>query len=213
MESPAQHVWYVRGTRLDNGLHEVTAFVGAEHDDGTVVDVDIDDLVGHPHLWRAAAGERGVITVTLSASAAIGSPDLWFVNVNEPRSSPAATNLVAFASDHVTAGTIIDKFAFASLGVDNNDQAGAIRWYPGTGVIHQIFVAEKWRRQQVGTALLYTASAFHQANGWPGHLRADGRRTELGQRLAAALKHPSRVAPLSETMPPMDPAASADAAT
>jgi hypothetical protein len=58
----------------------------------------------------------------------------------------------------------------------------------------------------VAGALLYTASAFHQAQGWPGKLHGDGRRTALGQALLGGIRHAHRASPLTETMPPMDPA-------
>jgi hypothetical protein len=74
--------------------------------------------------------------------------------------------------------------------------------------VHQVYVGEAWRRRQVGTLLIYAASAFHQANGWPDRLHSDGRRTDLGQQFVAGLRHPDRIQPLSDRMPPMDPSAS-----
>ncbi|MEQ1734991.1 MAG: GNAT family N-acetyltransferase [Rhodoglobus sp.] len=196
----------MRSGRLDSDLYRVTAYVDSSHDDGEVVEVaEPDSLADVPQLWHTDASDHGMIGITIADSATPGAPALWFVNVDEPKSSPRATNLVAFPTDHFPPGTVVDRYAFGPLGLDNDRQAGAIRWYRETGVIHQIFVAEAWRRKQVGTVLLYAASAFHQANGWAGRLQADGRRTELGERLATSLKHRARVAPLSETMPPMDP--------
>jgi hypothetical protein len=204
--------WYARTGALGSGLHRVSAYLGAEHPDGTWVDLDPADLPSAPTLWATDDATSGLLRVSIAERAAPGAPPLWYVWVDEPRASPVAANLVAFADDRVAPGTIVDRYAFASMGVPNDSQAGAIRWYR-SGVIHQIFVGEAWRRRQVGTCLLYAASAFHQANGWPGHLRADGRRTELGERMAASLKHPQRVQPLTDLMPPMDPAASAGPAT
>jgi hypothetical protein len=89
--------------------------------------------------------------------------------------------------------------------VNNNLQVGAVRWYR-TGIVHQVFVTPSWRRQFVATLLLGAADAFHQANGWPNHVRSDGRRTRLGQLLAAGIRQPGRFAPLSESMPSMDQA-------
>jgi hypothetical protein len=56
----------------------------------------------------------------------------------------------------------------------------------------------------LGTVLIYAAEALHQAQGWPGHLHGDGRRTDLGSRFAAGVRHPQRVAPLTDLMPDMD---------
>jgi hypothetical protein len=57
----------------------------------------------------------------------------------------------------------------------------------------------------VATALIYAASAYHQLHGWPGRLHSDGRRTAMGEQLAAGIRHPSRIAALDHLLPPMDP--------
>ena len=56
----------------------------------------------------------------------------------------------------------------------------------------------------LGTVMIYSASAFHQAHGWAGVLHGDGRRTYVGDKFVAGLRHPQRYAPLVETQPPMD---------
>ena len=199
--------WYRRRGRLESGLWLAEAIESDRHPDGTIVpdDAAADSAVDGPVLWRTEPTERGLLSVRLFPDSAPALPPLWFTFVDEPRAAPAAANLVAFATPAFPAGTVISGYSFASSGVHNDEQAGAVRWYRD-GRIHQIFVAPDHRRQNVGTALLYTASAWHQANGWPGKLHADGRRTELGQRFAAGVRHPSRLQPLTETMPPMDPA-------
>lgn len=199
------NAWHVHLRRLDSGIHEATAYLGPEHDDGELAEADPAELDGRPFLWRTVEADRALIRIEVAESALRGAAPLWFVHVDEPKASPAATNLVAFPTDHLPAGTVVDRYRFATMGVHNDQQAGAVRWYPGTGAVHQIFVAEPWRRKGTATRLLYTASAFHHANGWPGRLHGDGRRTELGERLVASLHHPHRVAPLTEQMPPMDP--------
>jgi GNAT superfamily N-acetyltransferase len=99
---------------------------------------------------------------------------------------------------------VISNMTFASVGAAADPQAGAVRWYPSSGVVHQVYVSEEWRRHRLGTALLYTADAFHHANGWPGALRSDGRRTDIGERFVAGLRHPHRIRPRDTVMPPMD---------
>lgn len=147
-----------------------------------------------------------LLRVELPPTAAPGAPALWFVHVDEPRSTPPGTNLVAFATEHFPPGAIVSKYTFATLGVENDLQAGAVRWYPSTAIVHQIFVSADWRRRSVATVLLHAADAFHQSNGWPGFLHSDGRRTALGQQFVTGVRYPQRFAPLQETMPPMDPA-------
>lgn len=197
-------VWYRREMRLPSGLWAVTAYRSDEHPDGQVAE-DADEPVGTPWVWRTREAERGILTVEVAPELQEQAPSLWYVNVDEPTVKPPATNLVAFATDHYPAGTIVNRYAFATAGVDNALQAGALRWYR-TGIVHQVFVAPEWRRRLVASLLLYAGSAFHQSNGWPGYLRSDGRRTDLGELFAAGARHPQRIAPLSETMPPMDPA-------
>jgi len=197
--------WYRRLGRLDSGLWLAEAIESDQHPDGTVVpeEATTESAANGPVLWRTEPSESGLLSLRLLPEADGELPPLWFTFVDEPKAAPAAANLVAFATPAFPAGTVISGYSFASSGVRNDEQAGAVRWYRD-GRIHQIFVAPEHRRQNVGTALLYAASAWHQANGWPGKLHADGRRTELGQRFAAGVRHPSRSQPLTETMPPMD---------
>jgi hypothetical protein len=112
--------------------------------------------------------------------------------------------LVGFEGPEVPAGSVIQDGAFFHLPVRSDDQAGAIRWYRDEAVVHQVYVGEAYRRRHVATAMIYAASAYHQLHGWPGRLHSDGRYTELGQSLVAGLRHPDRIAPLQEAMPPMD---------
>jgi hypothetical protein len=192
---------YTPERKLDSGLWQVTCRLNDAYPDGSRVD---DPDLTAPVFWRTLPAEHGLVRFELAGFATPAAPKVWFVNVDEPRASPKATNLVAFANDRMPAGTILSRYQFATLGVSNDEQAGAVRWYPANGLVHQIFVATAWRRRQLATHLLYAAGAFHQANGWPGHLHGDGRRTELGERLVAGLRHPGRFQSLTETMPTMD---------
>jgi len=197
--SPAAGTWYARRATLESGLHLVSAHRGDEHDDGATID--------HPALWSTELSATGLIRLAVAPEAVPGAPAVWFVSVEEPRSTPRATNLVAYATDDFPAGTVINRFQFGGLGLANEEQAGAIRWLTDDGLVHQVFVGEKWRRHKLATVLIYAASAFHQANGWPGKLHGDGRRTPLGEQFTGSLQHPGRIAPLAESMPPMDPSA------
>jgi GNAT superfamily N-acetyltransferase len=179
----------------------VSAFRGTEVADGETLHG------GRPALWSTEPAENALIRVTISPEAVPNAPAAWFVSVPEPRAEPPAVNLVAYLTDHFPAGTVINRYQFGSLGLPGDEQAGAIRWLFQYGLVHQVFVAPQWRRAGLGTVLVYAASAFHQANGWPGRLHGNGQRTELGERFATALDHPGRIAPLEETMPPMDAAA------
>lgn len=199
-ESPGLPTWYARRGSLPTGLHLVSAFRGDEVPDGET----LHD--GKPALWSTEPADNALIRVSIDAEAIPKAPAAWFVSVGEPRADPPATNLVAYVTDDFAPGTIINRFQFGSLGLPSDEQAGAIRWLWQYALVHQVFVAPAWRRSGLATALVYTASAFHQANGWPGRLHGNGQRTELGERFATTLDHPGRIASLEETMPPMDPA-------
>lgn len=200
-------VWYVRDGLLDSGRWAVSAYAGPEHADGEVLAAGFSPGDGRPVVWRTGppAHEKGLLHVGYPVEAAPGAPPMWFVQLDEPRSRPPAAVLVAFATETFPPGTVVDRYAFATAGVHNDLQLGAVRWYRTMALVHQIFVSPGHRRRSVGTALLHAADAVHQANGWPGRLHSDGRRTELGEQFIAGLRYPQRFAPLAETMPPMDP--------
>lgn len=197
-------VWYAQTGTVESGLRLITGVEGDEHPDGTLV-TDADPA-GLPWVWRTAPADRGLLRVEVPADAAPESPPMWFVQLSEAKADRPAEHLVGFPTDDFAPGTIVTRYTFATAGVHNDRQAGAVRWYRDLALVHQIFVARDWRRRNVGTMLLHVADAWHQANGWPGHLHSDGRRTDLGQQFITGVRHPQRFAPLTETMPPMDPA-------
>lgn len=196
-------MWYSRDAALDGVGWQVSAWESEDHPDGAIVEAAGDDVDG-ALIWRSRASDAGILSIALGPDAVPGAPDLWFVKVDEPRATPPACNVVAFASDDFPPGTVITNYRFATAQVANDKQVGALRWYPRDGLVHQVYVAPDWRRRRVGSAVIYAASAIHQSHGWPGKLHSDGRRTDLGDMFVAALRHPERIAPLTETMPPMD---------
>ncbi|MDH6181534.1 GNAT superfamily N-acetyltransferase [Microbacteriaceae bacterium SG_E_30_P1] len=197
-----RHVHYVRKGRLPSDLWRVRAYEDDSIADGTIAEAEGIDGAA---LWSVVEASPGLARVEIAPDALPEHPPLWFVWVDEPRASPAATNLVAFSHERFVPGTIVSHFTFATAGVSNDDQVGAVRWYPDGGLVHQIFVKPEWRRWFVASALLFAADAFHQAKGWSGALHGDGRRTDLGQLFAAALRYPQRITALTDQMPSMDP--------
>lgn len=209
-------LWYRKGASIGKGIFEVSSHFNNLHPDGTVVEA-VNETSVADEVWRASASETGLLAIAIEATAVPEAPPVWFVFVPEPAAEPAAVNLVAYvAHGHpgapVTtsatpdAGTVISANRFPLLGVPNDSQVAAIRWYPHDGLIHQVYVRPDARRKSLGTLMIYAASAFHQANSWPGRLHGDGRRTDLGDKFVAGLRHPQRYAPLTEVQPPMDPA-------
>jgi GNAT superfamily N-acetyltransferase len=131
-----------------------------------------------------------------------GAPLLWYVELRED----AATTLVAFSDVRFAEGTVLDSDRARSAGVDGGRQVAALRWWPATGLVHQIYVAPERRRRGIGDKLVRAAFGMQAARGLPP-LHGDGRRTELGEEWRGGL-HPAvaaRMAPLSEVMPPMTP--------
>jgi hypothetical protein len=205
--SDASNTWYVRD-RFDEvrGRWVVRAFRGPRYPDGVVVGEEDPDLDGAEPLWMVTGDgkRRSIVAVSERIVPSASTATLWFVELSERPDLPDEAQLVAFASDHLPPGTVIDRFAFAGLGVANEDQVGAVKWRPSSGVVAEIFIRPSERRQQLATLILYAASAVHQSHGWPGALRSDGRRTDLGERFVTGLAHPQRIAPWTERAGPMD---------
>lgn len=204
------NLWYRRGDVIGNGIHAVTSHFNDLHEDGVVVTAHDEPSIAN-EIWRASSSEAGLLRISIDPSSVPGAPEVWFVYVPEPQASPVAANLVAYSVDAlrpelaVPPGTVVSANRFPVLGVPNDAQLAAIRWYPRDGLIHQVFVSPSARRQSLGTVMIYAASAFHQAHAWTGRLHGDGRRTDLGDKFVAGLRHPQRYAPLTEIQPPMDP--------
>ena len=147
-----------------------------------------------------------MVSLQIVAPWSTGAPALRYVEVSERDLERPAHTLVAFLADDSTRGSVHDAADFAALGLDSADQVGAIRWYPASGLIHQIYVSPAHRRNRIATTLVMAAAGVRVARGWPA-LHADGRRTDHGE--AFQLSGPSqwrhRVAERTEVMPPMTP--------
>jgi hypothetical protein len=156
--------------------------------------------------WTVSGSDSGLVRITYENFGPSELLNLWMVFVDEAKAQPPAASLVLFAGDEHPIGTVVSRYSFATMGVPNENQIGAIRWYKDSGLIHQIFIDPRYRQLQLATYLMYCASAFHHSNGWPGMIHGDGRRTKLGEALATATAYPERYLPLQEEMPPMDPA-------
>jgi hypothetical protein len=201
------NAWYHREAFDDaTRTWRVSCYLSDRFPDGEVAAVHgPDDLDGAFRLWHAATDVDGRPQLQISEQVAPEAPAVWFVGVPHRDHDPPSFDLVAFRTHHVPMGTVIDNPAFMALPVRTDEQVGAIRWFPSTAVVDQVFVVEGLRRSGLATTLVYAASAYHQMQGWPGRLHSDGRRTELGQRFVAGLRHPDRIAPWTGYSRPMDP--------
>jgi hypothetical protein len=204
-QEPLPHALHKRGRRLDNGLWEVRGWLSDDLPDGA--EVDGDPGADWIPVWTAEATDRGLIQISFDRFTLEPGLNVWFVFVDEPKANPPAANLVAFIGDQRPMGTVVSRYSFATMGVSNDEQAGAVRWYTDGGLVHQIYIGPKHRRHHLATYLLYSANALHHSNGWNGLLHGDGRRTLLGELLVAASSYPARYRALELEMPAMDPTA------
>ena len=101
-------------------------------------------------------------------------------------------------------GTLLDEVAAAELSAISDDQLGAVRWYPGSGEVDQVYVQPAWRRRNIATVLIVAAKTLTAAREWP-RLWGDGQRTAQGERLRNASSWRVRTAELTHLAPPMTP--------
>ena len=202
--SPGTPAWYLRRRSLPHGRWSVECFVSHDHADGEILDGNLS-LDGTYRHWSADLDAKNRPVIAVNPLSTGPSPPLWFVAVPETDRVPQCVSLVAFVGDLRPPGTIVSDAEFFSMDVRSEDQVAALRWSIDDGTVDQIFVNSAWRRKGVGSTTIYTADGFHQFNGWPGRLKSDGRRTEMGETFIATLRFPQRMAPLQDLAPPMDP--------
>jgi hypothetical protein len=187
---------------------EVTFVHSAAFPEGAVVDLPAGR---RPSGWLASAeadvdGGR-VHSVAVSMP---GTPPCWYVEVPEPDADPVATNLLAFSDTRFPQGTVLDAEQAGVAGVTGVHQVAAMRWWPASGLVHQVYVGPNYRKRGLALKLGLAAFALQAARGLPV-LHEDGRRTDLGEAWMASLPPvlAVRVGERTQWMPPMTPAVSA----
>lgn len=178
------------------------------HPDGARVDLPADQAavqIGDDAVCFAHYGDHELVAaLELAPGTARKAPPLWFVEVRETSAHPPASNLIAFTGHGVAPGKLLDEVDVGSTGAASEDQLGALRWYPATGEIDQLYVAPKWRQHSIGTALVVLASMLSVARDWP-RCWADGQRTVLGEKFRNGIEWGHRAADLTHIAPPMTP--------
>ncbi|SFE28242.1 hypothetical protein SAMN05216574_10314 [Blastococcus tunisiensis] len=136
------------------------------------------------------------------------APHCWYVELPEPDATPPAATLVAFSDLRFPEGTVLDAGQAEAAGVSAAHQVAAFRWWPGSGLVHQIYVGAEHRRRGLAVKLGLVTFGMQVARGLP-HLHDDGRRTDLGETWRQALPEfmSATMAERSEWLPPMTPAA------
>jgi GNAT superfamily N-acetyltransferase len=198
-QDPSLDPWWGRLTQ--GGRSSLVAVLSPDFPAGTVVDLPGDR---RPPGWQVAvvSDERRPVAVEVALP---GAPLLWYVELPEPAAAPAATTLVAFSDARYADGRLLSADDARVAGIAADGQVGALRWWPGSGLVHQVFVGPRHRRRGVGHKLVRAAFGLQAARGLPS-LHGDGRRTELGERWRAALPEAvaARMAGLSHRLPAMD---------
>ncbi|HEV7727210.1 MAG TPA: GNAT family N-acetyltransferase, partial [Modestobacter sp.] len=186
--------------------HEVVVVLSPAFPPYTVVDLPDDR---RPPGWQVAVradveGGRVHAVEVMQPEAA----SLWYVELSEPDAGPPASTLVAFSDLRYAEGTLLDADRASRGDVTGARQVGALRWWPGTGLVHQLYVGAEHRRRGVGRKLVQAAFGLQLARGLPP-LHGDGRRTDLGEEWRRSLPEAiaARLAPWSHRMAPMTPPA------
>ncbi|MGY1814761.1 hypothetical protein [Blastococcus sp. SYSU D00820] len=180
--------------------------LGAAFPPGSVVDL--------PAGSRPPEGQ--VVVRTDAAGAAVSrvqvalpdAPLLWYVELPEPAAAPPATTLLAFSDARFPEGTVLTADRARAAGVAGDQQVAALRWWTGSGLVHQVYVGPRFRRRGVGFKLASVGYALQSVRGLPP-LHGDGRRTDDGEAWVRALPEYTapRIAPRTQALPSMTPGA------
>jgi GNAT superfamily N-acetyltransferase len=174
------------------------AVLSADFPPGTVVDLPGSRL---PTGWQVAVTTEAD-RVRSVAVALPGAPLLWYVELPEPD----ATTLVAFSDPRYADGAVLPSAEARAAGVAGDDQVAALRWWPGTGLVHQVYVQPAHRRRGVAGKLAQAGGGIQAARGLPD-LHGDGRRTDLGEWWREGLPGyvATRLADRTHRLPAMTP--------
>jgi GNAT superfamily N-acetyltransferase len=205
---PLLRGWYARlregaGTGAP-GRTTLVAVLSRDFPAGALVDLPGDR---RPAGWQLAVsvdagGRIGAVEVNLPQA-----PLLWYVELPEPDADPAATVLLAFSDGGHADGRLLTEVEARAARIGGDHQVAAVRWWPASGLVHQLYVAPAHRRRGVAGKLVQAAFGIQRARGLPD-LHGDGRRTDLGETFSRALPDYAawRLAPWSQRLPPMTPA-------
>jgi GNAT superfamily N-acetyltransferase len=161
--------------------------------------------VGDDAVCVAHFGSSGEVTaLDVAARLAPAAPPAWFAELRESAAHPPAVSLVAFAGHGQARGALLEQSDLSNIEVGGSDQIGALRWYPATGEVDQIYVQPAWRRRGIATVLLTAGATLAAARGWP-RFWSDGQRTAMGEQLRNARSWRERAADLTHLAPPMTP--------
>lgn len=199
--------WTCRIVGSDGAARWFAAIASDEHEPGT--HRDLSEAEGDRLRAQAvsfatydAAGDVRAIEVRPKVGSDL--PPLWLAELTEPDGTPPAVSLIAFTGHGIAPHALLTRAELRATPVRNADQLAAVRWYPGTGEVDQVYVSPDQRRRGLGSAMIVAAGTLAHARDWPT-LWGDGQRTGLGDRMVQAAPWGLRAAPLSHLAPPMTP--------
>jgi GNAT superfamily N-acetyltransferase len=192
----------------DGTPHQFVVVESDRYPDGTVVELGADAAavqIGERALCTITYGAAGRVTgVGVAERVAPKAPPVWYAESREPAAQPPAVTLVAFTGHGQPANSLIDEADLSNLAVESRDQVAALRWWPATGGVDQVYVQPDWRRRGIGRALLAAGGCLSWARDWP-RFWGDGERTALGESLRVAGPWQHRWEELTNLAPPMTP--------
>jgi GNAT superfamily N-acetyltransferase len=197
-------LWWARlPLGRESGRRTLAGVLSDEFPADSVVDLPGDR---RPPRWLIAVVAEDGSRVRAVEVALPDAPLLWYVDLAEASAAPPATTLVAFSDARFAEGTVLTAAEARAAGVGSGEQVGALRWWTGTGLVHQLYVGPAHRRRGVALKLAHAASGVQAARGLPP-LHDDGRRTDLGEQWRRGLAGyaAARFAPLSQLLAPMTP--------
>lgn len=196
---PTLDPWWARMDQ--GGRTSLVAVLSSDFPPGTVIDLPGER---RPRGWQVAvvSDDRCPVSVEVALP---GAPLLWYVELPEPGADRPATTLVAFSDARFADGRLLGQDDARTAGITADGQVAAIRWWPASGLVHQLYVGPAHRRRGVAHKLARAAFGLQAARGLPA-LHGDGRRTDLGERWRRALPEAVavRMATWSQRLPSMD---------
>jgi GNAT superfamily N-acetyltransferase len=161
--------------------------------------------VGDDAVCEITFGDtRRIVGLQVMSWFAPKAPAMWFAERRESTATPPAVSLMAFTGAGQPHHTLVDEADLRNIPVGTADQLGALRWYPATGEIDQIYVQPSWRRRNVASALLAAGGSLSVARDWP-RFWSDGQRTVMGEQLRNGRSWRHRGAEVTHIAPPMTP--------
>jgi len=205
---PTTGWWWARVPAQDSLPARLVFVYSDAHPDGTEVAMtaaQADAELSRGHVATVLLDGPDVpIGVEIAPSLAPDAPPLWFAEIRESTGRPPAANLVAFTGHGIAQGRLLDEAALREVDVSSDDQVAAVRWYPATGEVDQVYVQPQWRRRGIAQVLLHAAATIAVARGWK-RFWGDGQRTAMGEQMRNASYWRHRGADLTVLAPPMTP--------